>query len=416
MKNSIRYKSILKLILGLIVFLIILEATSKIVSYYGFGYSKKPSEILSSDNLNIYIQDLEKETKCSYYNNLFPHPYLGWVHWNNPECSKVLKYNSDGFLGPEFPIKKEDNFYDILITGGSVAAQFGPSKCKNKKSNFCRDFLGETLKKYISTDNKKIRVFNGAAGAYKHPHQSIIVTLFGKNFDLIISLEGYNEHHIISSETPRKFGFPGSNFNIVTNDFYLNSDLSKYILKFLLFYKNLPNKFNLINNSHFHALSYKFLKDIFELTILKDNKKTKYLSNLWAYKKSELENINIDEFKYKNLVSQWKNFIGSSNSNGAESIIIIQPVPQLFKNLSYIEKQVTNSKDNKRIFLKMAEEAKKLSLNENLMVYDFLNIYEQYDETIYTDAIHINPKGNEIMAFNLKNILLSNKLIKKQIN
>ena len=64
-------------------------------------------------------------------------------------------------------------------------------------------------------------------------------------------------------------------------------------------------------------------------------------------------------------------------------------------------------------FLKMAEEAEKLRLNENLMVYDFLNIFEQYNETIYQDAIHINTKGNEIMASNLKDILILNKIIKK---
>ena len=49
----------------------------------------------------------------------------------------------------------------------------------------------------------------------------------------------------------------------------------------------------------------------------------------------------------------------------------------------------------------------KQRLNENLMVYDFLNIYEQYNETIYQDQIHINTKGNEIMASNLKDILMN---------
>ena len=61
----------------------------------------------------------------------------------------------------------------------------------------------------------------------------------------------------------------------------------------------------------------------------------------------------------------------------------------------------------------MSEEAKKLRLNENLMIYDFLNIFQKYNETIYTDEVHINTKGNEIMASNLKDILISNKLIKK---
>ena len=148
--------------------------------------------------------------------------------------------------------------------------------------------------------------------------------------------------------------------------------------------------------------------------MLTDNEKRENFSNLWKYKKSELENINIDEFKYKNLVSYWKNFIASSNSNGAKGIVIIQPVPQLFKNLSITEKQTTSHRDYRKIFLRMSEEAKKLRLNENLMIYDFLNIFQKYNETIYKDTVHINTRGNEIMASNLKDILVSNKLIKKK--
>ena len=49
---------IIKFSFGLIIFLIILEATSKMAAYFGYGYLKKPSEIISDDNLNIYIQDL----------------------------------------------------------------------------------------------------------------------------------------------------------------------------------------------------------------------------------------------------------------------------------------------------------------------------------------------------------------------
>ena len=294
-----------------------------------------------------------------------------------------------------------------------MAHQFGPGECKNKKNNFCRDFLSEALEKYTSTNNQNIRVFNAGAGAYKHPHQSIVATLFGKSFDLIISIEGFNEHYMLNDKVLKKLSYPANNFNISTNDFYIDSDLNKYVLRFLLFYKNLPNKFDLIDNSHFHALSYRFLKKIFEFTFLSNTKKKENFSNLWKYKKSELENINIDEFKYKNLVSHWKNFIASSNSNGAKSIIVIQTVPQLFKNLSITEKQITNHRDYRNIFLRMSEEAKKLRVNENLMIYDFLNIFQKYNESIYKDTIHINTKGNEIMASNLKDILVSNKLIKK---
>jgi len=415
MKNFISLKSILRFFFLLIIFLIILEIISKLIVYFGYGYLKKPSDIIRDDNKNSYVQLLEKEEKCSYFSSLFPHPYLGWVHWNNPKCSNKLGFNSDGFLGPEFPIKKYEKFFDILITGGSVSAQFGPGrKCKNIESPNCRNFLGEALKEYISSNSKEIRVFNGGAGAYKHPHQSIVATLFGKNFDLIISIEGFNEHYMLNDKIPKKFSLPANNYNISTNGFYLDSDFNRLIIKLILSYKNLANKFFLIDNSHFHSLSYRILKIIAEKTILTENNKRQNFSNLWEYDKTQLNSVDIEEFKYENLVSQWKNFIASSSSNGAKAIVIIQPVPQLYKNLTIEEKEFTKHRDYKKIFLKMAEEAEKLRLNENLMVYDFLNIYEQYNETIYRDIIHINTKGNEIMASNLKDILILNKIIKKK--
>lgn len=417
MKNFISLKLIFKFFIILILLFIILEIISKIIIFFGYGHLKKPSDIIRDDNLNSYVQLLEKQSECNYFSSLFPHPYLGWVHWNNPKCSNILNFNSDGFLGPEFPIQKNNKFFDILITGGSVSAQFGPGKnCKDRENPFCRNFLEEALKKFVSSNDKKIRVYNGGAGAYKHPHQSIVATLFGKSFDLIISIEGFNEHYMLFDEIPKKFSSPANNFNVATNGFYMDSGLGRLAIKLLLSYKNLANKFSLVDNSHFHSLSYRIFKIVAEKTILTENNKRQNFSNLWEYNKAQLNDVNIEEFKYENLVSFWKNFIASSNSNGAEGIIILHPVPQLFKTLSVVEKKITDHRNYKEIFLKMAEKAEKLRLNENLMVYDFLNIFDKYDETIYTDHSHMNAKGNEIMAKNLRNILISNKIIKKQTN
>ena len=415
MKSFINTKLIFKFFFLLILFFITLEIISKIIVYFGYGHLKKPINILRDDNLNSYVQLLEKDTKCTYFNSLFPHPYLGWVHWNNPECSSGINFNSDGFHGPEFPIKKDERFFNILITGGSVSAQFGPGEnCKDKENPFCRNFLEEALEEYVSLNNQEIKVFNAGAGAYKHPHQSIIATLFGKNFDLIVSIEGFNEHYAFYEDHVKKIYYPAGNFNISTSGFYMDTSFSRIILKLLLSYKNLANKYSFVENSHFHSLSYRIFKIIVEKIILVENQKRQNFSRMWKYDKTQLNNINLEELRYENLVSLWKNFIASSNSNGAQGIIILHPVPQLFKTLSNVEKEVTVHRNNKKIFLRMAEEAEKLRLNENLMVYDFLNIFDEYDETIYTDHSHMNAKGNEIMAENLRNILISNKMIKKK--
>jgi hypothetical protein len=417
-KKTFNFKKIIKFILILIIILLVLEIISKTIVYFSHGHLKKPSDVVRGDNLNSYVQLLEKQTKCTYKDSLFPHPYLGWVHWNNPKCLKTLVFNSDGFYGPEFPIKKDNNFFDILITGGSVSGQFGPgSKCSgNNQSVFCRDFLGEALSQYVSVDDKKIRIFNAGAGAYKHPHQSIVSTLFGNSFDLIISIEGFNEHYMLRGKYPKKFYIPPGNFNVATNGFYVDNGFSKLYLDFMFFYKNLANTSYLVNNSHFHSLSYRILKVIAEKTILKENDKRKNYSNLWRYKKSELETLDIEKFKYQNLVSMWKNFIATSGSNGAKGIVIIHPVPKLYKTLSEVEKEVTKHREYNDIFLKMSKEAEKLRLNENLMVYDLFRIFENYQDTIYTDHSHMNGDGYLIMANEIRKILVTNNIVKEKIN
>ena len=49
-------------------------------------------------------------------------------------------------------------------------------------------------------------------------------------------------------------------------------------------------------------------------------------------------------------------FYRSSNFNGADAIVIIHPVPQLFKELTDKEKEISNIKITKIYFLKWPRE------------------------------------------------------------
>ncbi len=404
-------KKIFKWILILFISLIILEILSKIITFVGYGYVKKPSEIIRDDNLNSYVELIEKTSKCTYFNTLFPHPYLGWIQWNNPKCSSLKDVNSDGFLGSEFPIFNDEKYYDILITGGSVASQFSiGGNCNDKNNNFCRDYLGEALKNYRSENGNLIRVFNGAHGAYKHPHQSIVSILFGKNFDLIISIEGFNEHYMLRDKIPKKFSFPASNFDIATNSFFIENSINKILVDITLFYKNLGEKFYLLENSHFHALSYRILKKI-TMSFATNNQRKENFNNLWNYNKKDLEKLDLENFQYENLKSMWRSFINASNANGADAIVVIHPVPQLYKNLSEVEKDIVKHDNYKEVYLNMAKEAKNLRNKEGLKIYDLLKIFENESDIIYTDHSHMNAKGNTIMGENIKEILIANQLI-----
>src|SRR5262249_55362205 len=66
-----------------------------------------------------------RRADCRYVDTLFPHPYLAFVHHGNPPCN--LRVNNIGLLGPDFPSERPADRFVVLLTGGSVAAQFAAS-------------------------------------------------------------------------------------------------------------------------------------------------------------------------------------------------------------------------------------------------------------------------------------------------
>ena len=73
---------------------------------------------------NRYIQQVTSGgAGCQYIDTLFPHPYLGFVHHRNPPCG-FSYVNKVGLFGVNFPSERLPDRFVILVTGGSVAAQF----------------------------------------------------------------------------------------------------------------------------------------------------------------------------------------------------------------------------------------------------------------------------------------------------
>ena len=406
-------------LLLILLFFIFLEIFSKVVIYYHYGFLKDPKKIILDDNINIYIEDIEKKTSCNYIDQLTPHSYLGWVKWNNPNCKEYQKINNKGFLGPDFPIYKDEKYFNILITGGSVAEQFGPkyntenNKIKNCTSNWCRNFLLENIKnKYISNNNKEIRIFNGAQGAYKHPHQSIISLLYSDLFDLIISIEGFNEIYPFLNNS-MIYEMPASNASAVFNNFYQNNFFNNNMIKILLFYKNLSNKYILLNYSHLYALGYKISKKFFYR--ITTNIQSNVFWDRWNAN-TDLKSSDYDIFLKKKYI-KYKNYLVSffeiNKANNTEAIIILQPVPQIGKNLTEQEKYLTKHQEYKNIIKEFKNIFETLNKVNGFKTYDFTNIFINEEKPVYLDHIHINEYGNELISNKIIEVLEKNKIIKK---
>jgi hypothetical protein len=318
-------------------------------------------------------------------------------------------------MGSEFPVKKSKVNFNILVTGGSVSNQFSAGvECSDKNNNFCRNFLEEETKENLSLDGRKIKVFSAGLGAYKYPHQTIVSLLHSDAFDLVISIEGFNEHYIFYNDSANhKISWPANNIGVTTNDFFLDSYFNRVSVKFVLALKQFGEEFPLIKKSHLYSLLYSITSKSVEYKLTDANKNKifwgMFVENLSTEKISEQEYINL---KYKKLENYWKSFVAINKVNNSESLIILHPVPFIKKQLTEKEKEITKHRDYKKIFMNLYGLANKLNREEHLPIYDFSYIFEDQIVDIYTDHSHINPKGNEIMAKEIKKILIKNNIIK----
>jgi hypothetical protein len=157
---------------------------------------------------NTFIQDLGQGSgECDYLNTLFPHPYLGFVHHRNPPCG-LNDINNVGLFGPNYPSARPDDRFLVLLTGGSVAAQFAMSV--DGGPPYLERFLNE---RYISPTGKPFLVLNGGDGAWKQPQQTILFLLYGDAVHAVVTLDGFNEHYMLQSGS--RFEYPANNFHSV---------------------------------------------------------------------------------------------------------------------------------------------------------------------------------------------------------
>jgi hypothetical protein len=157
---------------------------------------------------NTFVDQLTGgDGTCGYVDTLYPHPYVGFVHHGNAPCG-VPTINNIGLFGPDFPSRRPDDRFVVLLTGGSVASQFalgvsgGPS--------YLERFLND---RYVSPTGRPFLVLNGADGAWKQPQQAILFLLYADAVHAVVTLDGFNEHYQMRSGY--RFEYPANNFHSV---------------------------------------------------------------------------------------------------------------------------------------------------------------------------------------------------------
>ena len=361
-----------------------------------------PGERLAAER-NAYVEVARAQTpskSCGYGDSLIAHPYLAYVQTALGPCG-VGYANSKGLIGKEFPDRPRPRTGIILVTGGSVAAQFVWDNRK-KESPLERilnaEFTGDRFDRFI--------VLNGGHGAWKQPNQYIFFGLYADILAGVITLDGFNEHYMINAH--RRFELPSNNYfdaiqrqdpRVITAPFTmaalkLDADLYRFASRHAIF--------------HVSNLAY-FVVDVVRSTLRRYASRTPkrsipaeddWVKASYAQMFAFHDEMTPEESKIWSL-RQYEKYIRLIHA-GAEalrikSLFLIQPIPGWGKPATEREKIFAQGTDQK-LYKEMTDHVVGLREQFGIPVYSLLDVFQDTKEEIYKDHAHVNELGDEIMA------------------
>jgi hypothetical protein len=372
------------------------------------------AEIASFIALKILFKDetsinsFTRINNCSYYELLFPHPYLGYTYSKNCSHSHTYSVNKSGMIADkEMPSQRDDKVFYIMVTGGSVADQFGFFSTEifstnNIKNNVVKNYLETYLNEnYLPPHKEKFSVVKSASGGWKQPQQAISTLMYSSVVDGIVTLDGFNEHYEIVNPWV-KLDIPSSNFGQMTD---LNFVKKGYLNTILHLNASLNRSF-LLGRSNTVTLIFKSLSKILNSSNYYGddvaNLQSTYSSAFsfpadWSEEKRRNYNLN----RYSEYI---RTMSAISALNKTKISFFIQPTPAANKKLTEEEKTVVGKLDYLEIFSLMEKHLLKLK-KESIDISSLSTAFKNVNESIYSDSIHfkfdnktMTSLGNEILA------------------
>jgi hypothetical protein len=331
---------------------------------------------------------------CSWSKSLYPHPYTGFVQSNRTMC-KDRKTNLRGMFGEEYPYKRDEKYFDILVLGGSVASNL--TKPKPKTSNDSR-FIKALKEGHRGPNGEKIRVFSGSVGAWKQPAQLYHYLLYQDLFDGLILIEGANE---VSTGANYKLAVP---LDFVANFLRardLNLNFEYFILDVIQSFRIWSQTFlgvrleviwqNHINDMHQALVNTYELKNFFKVDP--------------RSQKDKLEGF-VDE--YVNYLEVFK-LVAQRNNQKIK--IIFQPTIHYMRKEHPEESHIPKGEIvYTQLYPKVVEKILKRDTLFKNDIYNALEIFKHSDYRVYEDYVHFyegkNGESKARMVFGSKIIEL----------
>lgn len=350
-------------------------------------------EVFTNNYVRRAVTESVTVEDCLWSDTLVAHPYLGWVGRADGKCARPY-LNSRNLPGKDIGLAKDDSHFNILIVGGSVAAQFAGGTKTGKV------WLDEILnREFVSPNGKPFAVVHGAYGGWRLPSQNIALTLFGNRVDAVIALDGFNEALAPLMDTPDVMLAMRLSREGDEESRWVNYRTSRSWREFCV---NVP-----VMRDSFLAVSiYRWMNARIEKQLESAMERSPYHAYKFPpdYSADQKEAWNQDQFKY-----YLRLLAGQANTLNLKFAHFLQPIPAYMKPLTESEKgRVAYVQEEKyKKFIAANEDLAK----EGLPTFSLAGIFKDHPEEIYSDFIHCkfdesgDSPGYRIMAEAIVRIL-----------
>lgn len=393
-------------LIGIVFALAVLEVAAMAWLYIEDG-RYTPAQELFQRTQNTYVRDATKGTSCRYVDTLFPHPYVGFVHHANPPCGQPW-VNNVGLYGPDYPTVKRDDYFVVLLTGGSVASQLG----QNNRPPAPRYLEEELNKRFVSPNGKPFLVLNGGDGAWKEPQPFILFSLYASSVDAVAVLSGYNEHYFFFPGMEERLERPLSNF-LDVNPFVADENFGDAAVGWVMGRIAGSLALNpLLGRSHAAYLIIRGIEQVAKgKDIFKSSKKTTLNSIFHMPDDIRTNPERAFDVQLELFQKYWRATYAVAKDNGVKAAFFLQPVPAIGKELTEEEKRVVGQMAYRDIYKRLT--AGMMTLRERgLPVFNLADVFADQKGTIYADDIHVvrddvrnESLGNRLLAARMAELL-----------
>jgi hypothetical protein len=326
---------------------------------------------------NTFVSGLSTE-HCGYLDTLYPHPYLAFVHHGNPPCG-IPDINNIGLFGPDFPSRRSTDRFVILLTGGSVAAQFAMPN--GAQPAYLESILNS---RFVSPNGMPFLVLDGADGAWKQPQQAILALLYADAVHAIVTLDGFNEY--LQIDSGRRFEFPANNF--LTVNPLASQDFGSLVMRWAVGRLRSRAAANVVlsrSNAAYETIA--LLERWAERHAAAAATRRTTVDSMFAlpagWTDDDRRTWEIDQYKkYLRVITE------VARDHGALSAHFIQPVPAIDKPLTSDEQKVVGELKYGDVYQAMVKQL--LTLNDaSIPVVSLVSIFKDDRRTLYGDPIHL---------------------------